>query len=159
MKLKISGDKLTLASAHMLTRHDKCARIHGHNYNIEVEAEGEVDENGMLIDFGIFKTNVGKIIKQYDHRILIPEYNKDLNISIIDDQIIIETCEGKFYRFPKDDVILLPLEATTVELLAKYFYHLIKEQYPQFKITITMAETPTSVVSYTEENNKIENNT
>jgi len=63
LKLKISGDKLTFASAHMLTRHDKCARLHGHNYDIEVEVEGKMDENNMLIDFGIFKTAVGKIVK------------------------------------------------------------------------------------------------
>ncbi|MCG3258880.1 MAG: 6-carboxytetrahydropterin synthase [Candidatus Heimdallarchaeota archaeon] len=150
MKLKISGDKLTFASAHMLTRHDKCARLHGHNYDIEVEVEGKIDENNMLIDFGIFKKAVGKIVKKFDHRILIPDFNKDLNITTTDKQVIVDTCEGRYYRFPREDVILLPLEATTVELLAKYFHSLIKEQYPQFKITITMAETPTSVVTYTE---------
>jgi len=150
LKLKISGDKLTFASAHMLTRHDKCARLHGHNYDIEVEVEGKIDENNMLIDFGIFKKAVGKIVKKFDHRILIPDFNKDLNITTTDKQVIVDTCEGRYYRFPREDVILLPLEATTVELLAKYFHSLIKEQYPQFKITITMAETPTSVVTYTE---------
>lgn len=150
MKLKISGDKLTFASAHMLTRHDKCARLHGHNYDIEVEVEGKMDENNMLIDFGTFKTAVGKIVKKFDHRILIPDFNKDLKITTTDKQVIVDTCEGRYYRFPREDVILLPLEATTVELLAKYFHSLIKKQYPQFKITITMAETPTSVVTYTE---------
>ena len=150
MKLKISGDKLTIASAHMLTKHEKCARLHGHNYNIEVEVEGEIDENNMLIDFGIFKKEVGDIMKQYDHRILLPEKNEDLDIDIKDTQIIVNTCEGKVYSFPKDDVILLPLEATTVELLAKFLHNLIKKRYPKFKITITMAETPTSIVSYTE---------
>jgi 6-pyruvoyltetrahydropterin/6-carboxytetrahydropterin synthase len=150
LKLKISGDKLTFASAHMLTRHDKCARLHGHNYDIEVEVEGKIDENNMLIDFGIFKKAVGKIVKKFDHRILIPDFNKDLNITTTDKQVIVDTCEGRYYRFPREDVILLPLEATTVELLAKHFHSLIKEQYPQFKITITMAETPTSVVTYTE---------
>ncbi|MCE7746762.1 MAG: 6-carboxytetrahydropterin synthase [Candidatus Heimdallarchaeota archaeon] len=150
MKLKISGDKLTFASAHMLTRHDKCARLHGHNYDVEVEVEGKIDENNMLIDFGIFKTAVGKIVKKFDHRILIPDFNKDLKITTTDKQVIVDTCEGRYYRFPREDVILLPLKATTVELLAKYFHSLIKKQYPQFKITITMAETPTSVVTYTE---------
>ena len=55
MKLIISGDKLTLACAHMLSKHDKCAHVHGHNYQIEVEIEGEVDDNNMVIDFGQFK--------------------------------------------------------------------------------------------------------
>ena len=49
VKLRVSGDKLTIASAHMLAKHDKCARIHGHNYFIEVEIEGELNEENMII--------------------------------------------------------------------------------------------------------------
>ena len=56
MKLKIAGDKLTIACAHMLTKHDKCARIHGHNYLFEIEVEGELDDKYMIVDFGEFKT-------------------------------------------------------------------------------------------------------
>ena len=55
MKLRISGDKLTIACAHMLSKHDKCARVHGHNYQIEVEIEGELNESNMIIDFSLFK--------------------------------------------------------------------------------------------------------
>ncbi|MHA1198544.1 MAG: 6-pyruvoyl trahydropterin synthase family protein [Candidatus Heimdallarchaeaceae archaeon] len=150
MKLKISGDKLTLASAHMLIKHDKCARLHGHNYEIEVEIDGNLDENNMVIDFGPFKTSVGSIIKELDHRVILPENNSDLTIELDQKQYKVSTCDGKFYRFPKEDVVLVPLEATTVELLSKYLHDKLKSQYPQFNITVTMSETPTSIVSYTE---------
>ncbi|GAG55454.1 unnamed protein product, partial [marine sediment metagenome] len=69
MKIRVSGDKLTIASAHMLAKHDKCARIHGHNYSIEVEIEGELNEKNMVIDFSEFKSRVSKIIKKYDHKV------------------------------------------------------------------------------------------
>ena len=151
MKLKISGDKLTIASAHMLVRHDKCAKIHGHNYQVEIEIEGQLDENHMIIDFGLFKSNVVKMLKQFDHKIMIPSESKDLQIEIVEEQVIINTCEGKLYRLPKEDVVFIPIESTTVELLSKHIHNLIKEQYPQFKITITMSETPTSTVVYSGE--------
>jgi 6-pyruvoyltetrahydropterin/6-carboxytetrahydropterin synthase len=151
MKLKISGDKLTIASAHMLVRHDKCAKIHGHNYQVEIEIEGELDENHMIIDFGLFKSNVVKMLKQFDHKIMIPSKSKDLQIETVDEQIIINTCEGKLYRLPKEDVVFVPIESTTVELLSKHIHNLIKEQHPQFRITITMSETPTSTVVYSGE--------
>lgn len=151
MKLKISGDKLILASAHMLTKHDKCSRLHGHNYEIEVEVEGDLDEDNMLIDFGPFKAHVGKMVKELDHKIMLPKNNSELKISETDKQITVNTNDGKYYRFPKEDVIILPLEATTVELLSKFFYDKIKKAYPQFKITVTIAETPTSIVSYSGE--------
>jgi hypothetical protein len=82
--------------------------------------------------------------------ILLPANNPDLNIELDKDQYKVTTCEDKFYRFPKQDVVLVPLEATTVELLAKYLHDKLKILYPQFKITVTMSETPTSIVSYTE---------
>lgn len=149
-KLKISGDKLTLASAHMLFKHDKCSRLHGHNYEIEVEVEGDLDENNMLIDFGPFKTSVSSMIMELDHKIILPEKNSELDIKLDQKQYIISTCDKKFYRFPKEDVVLVPLESTTVELLSKYLHDKLKERYSKFKITVTIAETPTSIVSYSE---------
>lgn len=151
MKLRVSGDKLTIASAHMLAKHDKCARIHGHNYFIEVEIEGELNEENMIIDFSEFKSRVNKIIKKYDHKVLIPFNSKNFNIGINDEQVTVSSCDGKVYRLPREDVEFLPLESTTVELLSKFIHNLIKEEYPQFTITVIMSETPTSVAIYTED--------
>lgn len=149
MKLRISGDKLTFASAHMLSKHDKCARVHGHNYQIEVEIEGELNESNMIIDFGHFKNGVSEILKDLDHKILLPENSKDFDIKTNEKEVVVTTCDDKRYRFPREDVKLLPIEATTAELMSKYFHYLIKKQFPGFKITVIMSETPTSKVIYT----------
>ncbi len=150
MKLKISGDKLTLASAHMLSRHDKCARLHGHNYEIEVEIEGELNDKNMIIDFGEVKEKIAAIFKKYDHKVLIPKINPEFSIETNEKEVKIITCESKRYRFPISDVVLLPIISTTVEILSQYFHGLIKKEYPQFKITLTMHETPTSAAIYSE---------
>lgn len=151
MKLRISGDKLTIACAHMLSKHDKCAHVHGHNYQIEVEIEGELDENNMVIDFGIFKKDVSEMLNELDHKTLLPEKSKDFMLRVDEKEILVTTCDDKRYRFPRSDVVLLPLEATTSELMAKYFHSLIKRKYPKYKITVIMSETPTSRVIYTGE--------
>lgn len=155
MKLKISGDKLTIAAAHMLSKHDKCARLHGHNYQVEVEIEGELDHKNMVVDFGVFKSKVGDLLRRFDHKILLPIESKDFQVSVEEKQVSVISCEGRKYRFPREDVELLPLEATTVELLSKFIHDLVKNEYSSFKITIIMSETPTSVVIYSgEEENK-----
>ena len=151
MKLRISGDKLTIAAAHMLSKHDKCARLHGHNYQVEVEIEGELDHKSMVVDFGVFKSKVGELLKRFDHKILLPVESEDFEVKVEEKQVSVISCEGRKYRFPREDVELLPLKATTVELLSKFIHDLIKEKYSDFKITITMSETPTSVVVYSEE--------
>jgi 6-pyruvoyltetrahydropterin/6-carboxytetrahydropterin synthase len=56
---------------------EKCYRLHGHTYNLEVEVYGEINEsNGMVIDFLILKKVVKEVIEEYDHKIIVP--HKDL---------------------------------------------------------------------------------
>ncbi|MDD3042498.1 MAG: 6-carboxytetrahydropterin synthase QueD [Methanosarcinaceae archaeon] len=57
-------------SAHYLPGHGKCGRVHGHTYKIEVVIEGEVQENGMVIDFYDLKKGVKETLEEYDHRLL-----------------------------------------------------------------------------------------
>ncbi len=57
------------AAAHFLTRyHGKCERLHGHNYKVFVTASGrELDEGGMLLDFGILKDALRTVTGELDH--------------------------------------------------------------------------------------------
>ncbi len=57
------------SAAHFLTRyHGKCERLHGHNYKVFVTASGrELDDGGMLLDFGILKGTLRKITLELDH--------------------------------------------------------------------------------------------
>mgnify|MGYP001552428997 CR=1 FL=1 len=49
----------------------KCARMHGHSYEIGIAIEGEVDpDRGWVMDFAAIDEHVTPIIKQLDHRVL-----------------------------------------------------------------------------------------
>lgn len=56
-------------AAHRLCNYEgKCARIHGHTWQIEASVGGEkLDETGMLIDFSKLKKMLKKILEQFDH--------------------------------------------------------------------------------------------
>ena len=60
------------AAAHQLTMvGEKCENLHGHNWKIEVYVTGEnLDEAGVLIDFGIVKKHVAQIMSLLDHKFL-----------------------------------------------------------------------------------------
>jgi len=45
----------------------KCANIHGHTYKIEVELEGSLNEEGMVMDFVVLKQRVEQI--GFDHQV------------------------------------------------------------------------------------------
>ncbi len=62
----------SFAAAHFLTRyHGKCENLHGHNYRVRVHAEGkDLDEGGMLFDFGVLKKGLRGVISILDHSLL-----------------------------------------------------------------------------------------
>ena len=49
----------------------KCARMHGHSYQIELTIEGEVDpERGWLMDFAEIDEYATPLVRQLDHQLL-----------------------------------------------------------------------------------------
>ena len=60
------------AAAHRLTMvGEKCENLHGHNWKVEVYVQGQqLDEGGVLMDFGIIKTHVRDLMKSLDHKFL-----------------------------------------------------------------------------------------
>jgi 6-pyruvoyltetrahydropterin/6-carboxytetrahydropterin synthase len=73
------------SSAHQLRGYKgKCENLHGHNYKLEIYAKGEELNNiGLLIDFGDLKKAADEIVKYLDHRNLneLPPFDEDLNPS------------------------------------------------------------------------------
>lgn len=60
-------------SAHLIRGHEgKCRNLHGHRWVVEVAISGkELDETGMLADFGIIKRILKEKLDGLDHRNLI----------------------------------------------------------------------------------------
>ena len=60
------------AAAHRLTMvGEKCENLHGHNWKIEVYVQGQdLDEGGVLVDFGVIKRHVRDLMETLDHKFL-----------------------------------------------------------------------------------------
>ena len=55
-------------SAHHLPGYNgKCANVHGHSWKFEVEIQGYVGPDGMVIDFSVLKKVVQPLVDQLDH--------------------------------------------------------------------------------------------
>lgn len=59
-----------ISSSHVIEGHSgKCARLHGHNWKIEVEVEcRRLDPLGMGMDFADLKAHVHAVTEPLDHR-------------------------------------------------------------------------------------------
>ena len=60
------------SAAHRLRYlHGKCAELHGHNWKVEVPvASNRLSKEGVVVDFGILKLKVEKVLKPLDHTYL-----------------------------------------------------------------------------------------
>ncbi len=62
----------SFSAAHCLRDYEgPCARLHGHNYKVQVTVAGEqLDEHEMLMDFGELKALCDRVIDAFDHQYL-----------------------------------------------------------------------------------------
>jgi 6-pyruvoyltetrahydropterin/6-carboxytetrahydropterin synthase len=123
MKSYISIDgwkaNIRFSSAHVIPEYEKCGRLHGHTYAVHIKVYGKTDEKGIIIDFSLLKDVLRTIVKDLDHKILIPEKSNVIKIQKNDENIKVNSLNKK-YVFPKCDCILLPIKSTSAEALANY---------------------------------------
>ena len=62
---------------HRLPEHfGLCKNIHGHSYKMIVEFEGELDEQGMIIDFYDVEKIINPVIEKLDHAFMVNKNDK-----------------------------------------------------------------------------------
>ena len=67
--LHVGRDRpIRISTGHRIRHHDgKCARPHGHNYEISVAVTGELTAEGWVVDKG----DITQVIGEWDHRFLV----------------------------------------------------------------------------------------
>jgi len=131
---------MEFSAVHFIIGHEKCGRLHGHNWKLSVSIEGIPGDSGMMIDFGDLKKILKKIIEKYDHGVLIPERNKRIKFNKIGDKEIDFEIGCLKYIFPKEDCVFLPIKNTTCEELAVFFRNEIYTQLKQKKFKLNSLE-------------------
>jgi 6-pyruvoyltetrahydropterin/6-carboxytetrahydropterin synthase len=126
--IEVAKDYFNFASAHFLIfANGKREPLHGHNYQVSVKLEGEIDRAGVVLDFISFKPVVKRICDSLDHRTLIQSNSPNLAVRRRAKEIEVRYKAQKII-LPKSDVILLPLANTSTELLAEHVAKLIRRQ-------------------------------
>ena len=118
-RIEVHKDYLGFAAAHFITLKGKCERLHGHSYQVWIEVEGELTDEGYVFDFTELKQLARELCDTLDHRVLLATENPRIEVRR-EGQAIYATYESQHYQFPVDDVALLPISNTTAELLATY---------------------------------------
>lgn len=89
------------AAHHLLNYEGECENQHGHNWKVEVYAQGEtLNKSNLLIDFKVLKKALNKVLDKFDHT--------DIN-----------------------QLKELENQSPSSEIMAKIIYHEIKKEIPQ----------------------------
>jgi 6-pyruvoyltetrahydropterin/6-carboxytetrahydropterin synthase len=132
-KVRVTKDHLVFCSGHFISYEgDRCERLHGHNYRAAVEVEGVLDKNFYVFDFIALKQRTKVITDELDHRMMLP--TKSILITLHEEGKALRVrYKDREWLFPRDDCVLLPIENTTAELLARYIaYRLRADLLKQF---------------------------
>jgi 6-pyruvoyltetrahydropterin/6-carboxytetrahydropterin synthase len=126
-KVRVTKDHLVFCSGHFISYEgDKCERLHGHNYRTAVEIEGTLDDNHYVFDFIALKHRTKAITDELDHRMMLATRNPHIQLEEGPHSIRVRYRERE-WLFPREDCVLLPIENTTAELLARYIAHRLVE--------------------------------
>jgi 6-pyruvoyltetrahydropterin/6-carboxytetrahydropterin synthase len=153
-KVKIEGGYLKFSSAHFITYKGNCERLHGHNYAVQVEIEGELGQDKLVFDFTELKQITREICRMLDHRFLLPLYNPHFQLTVTEHEW--ELLYGdRRYVFPRSDVAELPIDNSTSERLAEYICAELRRRLAEccdlsnlHSITVGVAETPMQMAFY-----------
>jgi 6-pyruvoyltetrahydropterin/6-carboxytetrahydropterin synthase len=130
--VRIAGDDLGFSAAHFLVFADgRCEPLHGHNYRVAAEVSGPLDENQCVVDFVVLTERLRAVLAELDHAVLLPARQPALRVTVGPQEVEATLAGhppqagsppqvGGRWVFPRSDCRVLPLAATTAELLAEH---------------------------------------
>lgn len=120
-RIHVSRDNLMFAAGHFASYDgDQVEPLHGHNYRLGVTIEGPVEANAYVFNFVTLKRLMKQLVDELDHRLILPRVNPLIEVAPQDDGGVIVRAQGRWYRFPGEDVVILDLPNTTVEMMARH---------------------------------------
>lgn len=127
-RIEISKEYLHFGAAHF-TIFDANHRenLHGHNFQVALNATAHIGEDGLTFDYNILKNALKTLCDDLDEQVLMPTASPHLAVEHGDDYIYV-VFGGERIPFLERDLTLLPIRNVTVEELAQYFLDTLRGQ-------------------------------
>ena len=118
--VRLEKEEFIFAASHFITFDgDICEPLHGHNYGVFAELEGELDENRYVVDFIAARKLLRGLIDQLDHHVMLPLHHPLITLTQTETEVTAKFADRRWV-FPKAECALLPVRNTTAEEVAAW---------------------------------------
>ena len=147
--ISVAIDKIAahFSASHALISDDIEEGLHGHNYQVGIEIEGKPDSDDIIIDFLYLDKMLNNLLSEWDHYVLLPSNNPNMEINVRENNLDIEY-GIRFYSIPNDEVKVLDCTNVTTEALTRLLGEKVQNQLKEKefwqrieRINITIWET------------------
>lgn len=116
-----------------------CSYLHpqrgllGESWIVDIELTGELDEQGMVFDFGHVKKLIKSTIDDtVDHKLVVPVANAGVSVNAAQTELRFEYANGKVleHKAPADALCLVEVDALDAENVARYTESILKPVLP-----------------------------
>jgi 6-pyruvoyltetrahydropterin/6-carboxytetrahydropterin synthase len=125
-RISVERNRLRFAAAHFATFAGDCEPLHGHNYDVFVELEGDLTDESWVMDFSVLKRLTRAACEYLDHKFILQLESRVLKIEPAGSVWRISFAD-RTYEFPKADVVALPIDNSTAERLAQWIWGRIRD--------------------------------
>lgn len=126
--VRVHPGELHFNAAHFITFEHTCENIHGHNFHVCLEAEGDNTDDAFVIDFVMLNRLAARVCSELHDGILLPTASQEVSIEQRDDGMIDVRSYDRHFILDRKSCILLPLPNTTAEMLARHIGDRIVEE-------------------------------
>ncbi|MEX0800071.1 MAG: 6-carboxytetrahydropterin synthase [Dehalococcoidia bacterium] len=126
-RVNVYGPQLRFSAAHFTTFGGDCEPLHGHNYALSVQLDGDLTADSWVFDFVELRRMVAALCEELDHAFLLPTASPHLATTRSGGEFAI-TFGDRRYVIPEADVRELPIDNSTAERLAEWFAGRLAEE-------------------------------
>lgn len=133
LEVCFAKERQKFAAAHFTIFDDGTVeRLHGHNYHVHVRIEASKLKLGLVFPFHTVKQHINELCDAWDEYVLLPMdcpwFKFKVDGTSIEGHLQTPAGVDKRYRFPREDVIMLPCDNVSSEHLAMLFARALKER-------------------------------
>lgn len=143
--VRVHPGELHFNAAHFITFNQSCENIHGHNFHVCLEAEGDNTGDAFVIDFVMLNRLAAGICGELHDGVLLPADSEEISIEQRDDGMIDIRSYDKRFILDRQTCILLPIPNTTAEMLARHISDRIIEELRRDQALVDLRRLEVSV--------------